>query len=533
MNLNLLLISATTALIVSVNLAFDDSENVLKSPPIPGSRNVLPKSEIIQLKGAVGPESIAFDPKGEGPYTGVADGRILKWQGTSWADFAVTSSHRKNCTLPSAPEMEHVCGRPLGLRFDTRTGDLYIADAYLGLQVVGPKGGLATPLVQKVEGKPLVFTNDVDFDDHDDVIYFTETSTKYQRRQFSSSELSGDRTGRLIKYVKSTKKATVLLRGLALANGVSLSKDLSFVLVAETANFRILRYWLKGPLAGTHDIFAELPGFPDNIRINSRGEFWVALHAKRSVFAKLSISDLQLGKALLKLPITAQQLDNLLAGGQPHATAMKLSEDGRVLEVLEDVEGKTLRTLSEVEEKHGKLWFGSVATSVLRVYELLKFETFTIPPQYDVITTLSSSNNKTKSNSEFSQTSHGTLNSSNPLYLHPAENVGSTLLPVVFYGTSYRSWRRRILRALSVKNKLDFINGKSRRPAEDSLTFDQWERCDNIVTSWLLNSFSRDLVDNLQYVNDARELWQDLEDMYDQINGAKLYQLQKEINDMS
>ncbi|PHU12536.1 Protein STRICTOSIDINE SYNTHASE-LIKE 10 [Capsicum chinense] len=253
------------------------------------------------------PEGIAFDPKGEGPYTGVADGRILKWQGTSWADFAVTSSHRKNCTLPSAPEMEHVCGRPLGLRFDTRTGDLYIADAYLGLQVVGPKGGLATPLVQKVEGKPLVFTNDVDFDDQDDVIYFTETSTKY---------------------------------------------------------------WLKGPLAGTHDIFAELPGFPDNIRINSRGEFWVALHAKRSVFAKLSISDLQLGKALLKLPITAQQLDNLLAGGQPHATAMKLSEDGRVLEVLEDVEGKTLRTLSEVEEKHGKLWFGSVAMSVLGVYEL-------------------------------------------------------------------------------------------------------------------------------------------------------------------
>ncbi|XP_016579164.2 uncharacterized protein LOC107876844 [Capsicum annuum] len=104
---------------------------------------------------------------------------------------------------------------------------------------------------------------------------------------------------------------------------------------------------------------------------------------------------------------------------------------------------------------------------------------------------------ETTSNSEFSQTSHGTLDSSNPLYLHPAENAGSTLLPVVFYGTSYRSWRRGILRALSVKNKLDFIN------------------------------------DNLQYVNDARELWQELEDRYDQTNGAKLYQLQKEINDMS
>ncbi|CAN4104465.1 unnamed protein product [Withania somnifera] len=366
---NLLLISAVAALMVSVNLAFD-SDNVLKPPPIPGSQNLLVKSEITQFKGAVGPESIAFDPNGEGPYTGVADGRILKWQESYWADFAVTSSHRKNCTLPFAPELEHVCGRPLGLRFDTKTGDLYIADAYLGLQVVGPKGGLATPLVQKLEGEPLVFTNDMDIDDHDDVIYFTETSTKYQRRQFLTSLLSGDKTGRLMKYVRSTKKVTVLLSGLALANGVSLSKDRSFVLVAETSTCRILRYWLKGPYAGTHDTFAELPGFPDNIRINSRGEFWVALHAKRSVFAQLSISDLQLGKALLKLPITAQQLDNLLGGGQPHATAIKLSEEGRVLEVLEDVEGKTLRSISEVEEKHGKLWIGSVTMPFLGVYGL-------------------------------------------------------------------------------------------------------------------------------------------------------------------
>ncbi|KAL2984505.1 hypothetical protein AAZX31_12G091800 [Glycine max] len=28
---------------------------------------------------------------------------------------------------------EHICGRPLGLRFDKKTGDLYIADAYFGL----------------------------------------------------------------------------------------------------------------------------------------------------------------------------------------------------------------------------------------------------------------------------------------------------------------------------------------------------------------------------------------------------------------
>ncbi|XP_016503224.2 uncharacterized protein LOC107821304 [Nicotiana tabacum] len=54
-----------------------------------------------------------------------------------------------------------------------------------------------------------------------------------------------------------------------------------------------------------------------------------------------------------------------------------------------------------------------------------------------------------------------------------------------------------------------------------------------MVTSWILNSLSKDLADSLQYVNDAKELWQELEDRYDQTNGAKLYQLQKEINDLS
>lgn len=43
---------------------------------------------------AVGPESFAFDPLGQGPYTGVSDGRILKWDHTHkrWIDFATVSS---------------------------------------------------------------------------------------------------------------------------------------------------------------------------------------------------------------------------------------------------------------------------------------------------------------------------------------------------------------------------------------------------------------------------------------------------------
>lgn len=94
----------------------------------------------------------------------------------------VLCSWRSECVRPFAPELEHVCGRPLGLRFDKTTGDLYIADAYLGLHVVGPGGGLATKLVSEFEGKPLRFTNDLDIDEENDIIYFTDSSTVFQRR---------------------------------------------------------------------------------------------------------------------------------------------------------------------------------------------------------------------------------------------------------------------------------------------------------------------------------------------------------------
>ncbi|CAA7060547.1 unnamed protein product [Microthlaspi erraticum] len=358
--------------IAAILASISGSSGIFAPPEIAGSRDVFPSAKVINVTGASGPESVAFDPAGEGPYVGVSDGRVLKWRGESlgWTDFAYTSTNREMCVRPFAPELEHVCGRPLGLRFDKKTGDLYIADAYFGLLVVGPAGGLAKPLVTEAEGQPFRFTNDLDIDEEEDVIYFTDTSSRFQRRQFLAAVMNLDDTGRLIKYERSSKKVTVVLRGLAFANGVALSKDRSFVLVAETTTCKILRLWLSGANAGTQDVFAQLPGFPDNVRRNSNGEFWVAIHSKKGLFAKLSLTQAWFRDLVLRLPISGPRLHSLFTGGRPHATAMKLSESGEVLEVLEDKEGKRLRFISEVEEKDGKLWIGSVLMPFLGVYDL-------------------------------------------------------------------------------------------------------------------------------------------------------------------
>ncbi|KAK2970490.1 hypothetical protein RJ640_023673 [Escallonia rubra] len=138
--------------------------------------------EVIPVVGAVGPESFTFDPSGDGPYTGVSDGRIIKWQEHErrWIDFAVTSPVRDGCD--GSRGTEHICGRPLGLAFDENTGDLYIADAYLGLLVVGGYGGLATKVATQAQGVPFRFTNGLDIHPSNGVVYFTDSSSSYQRR---------------------------------------------------------------------------------------------------------------------------------------------------------------------------------------------------------------------------------------------------------------------------------------------------------------------------------------------------------------
>lgn len=79
-----------------------------------------------------------------------------------------------------------------------------------------------------------------------------------------------------------------------------------------------------------------------------------------------------------------------------------------------------------------------------------------------------------------------------------------------------------MFRALSVKNKLGFINGDFKKPDLESPKYRLWESCDDMVTSWILNSLGKEIADSVEYVNDSVESWKELEDRYDQTNGAKL-----------
>lgn len=96
----------------------------------------------------------------------------------------------------------------------------------------------------------------------------------------------------------------------------------------------------------------------------------MAVHSRHSTLAHLEAKYPKLRKLLLKLPISAKIQFLLHVGGRPHAVVVKYSPEGKLLQILEDTEGKVVKAVSEVEEKDGKLWIGSVLMSFIAVYEL-------------------------------------------------------------------------------------------------------------------------------------------------------------------
>lgn len=103
------LLAATFVVLLSAFVAVNRNRH----PPRASHVDHLGRFEAIPIEGAVGPESFAFDPLGGGPYTGVSDGRIIKWQQDDrrWINFSRTSPERYAVYMPY-PILKHVLYKP-------------------------------------------------------------------------------------------------------------------------------------------------------------------------------------------------------------------------------------------------------------------------------------------------------------------------------------------------------------------------------------------------------------------------------------
>jgi sugar lactone lactonase YvrE len=305
--------------------------------------DALKAAVLIKSSAIHGPEDIAIDAQGR-LFTGMHDGRVVQ--------------------LPSdaAPiEIANTGGRPLGMKF-APDGTLWICDAYKGLLKIpftdGKPGALQTVLTE-VAGKRLNFTDDLDIatlGERRGRIYFTDASSKWAQPDYVLDGLEGRPWGRFFEYDPATGKVRELGSDWYFANGVALDKAEESVFVSETYRYRIKRYWLAGPKAGTSEVWIDnLPGFPDNINSDGAGTIWVAYPSPRKAdldgtanLPWLRNLIAMLPKALLPKPT------------QQGFVAAYDEKTGQLKQAFYDPQGQHVRMITSATPHQGKLYMGSL-----------------------------------------------------------------------------------------------------------------------------------------------------------------------------
>uniref|UniRef100_A0A8C2E473 Adipocyte plasma membrane-associated protein n=2 Tax=Cyprinus carpio TaxID=7962 RepID=A0A8C2E473_CYPCA len=316
----------------------------------------------------IGPESLANI--GDVLYTGTADGKIVKIEGRNIHVLA---------TLGKPPcgsrEHEHTCGRPLGIRVGPN-GTLLVADAYLGLFEVNPVTGEVKSLVstgKMIAGRRLGFVNDLDVTQDGKKVYFTDSSSRWQRRDFMHLIMEATADGRVLEYDTESKEVTVLMENLRFPNGIQLFPDEESVLVAETTMARIRRVHVSGiNKGGMYTFIDNLPGFPDNIRRSSSGGYWVSMSAVRPNPGFSMLDFLSQRPWLKKLIFKLFSQDTLLKFVPRYSLVVELQDGGTCVRSFHDPHGMVAAYISEAHEYNGHLYLGSFRSPYLCKLDLSK-----------------------------------------------------------------------------------------------------------------------------------------------------------------
>ncbi len=289
----------------------------------------------IGLNVGVGPEGISLDDAGR-IYAGYVDGRVVRFS-------ADGQTHE---------EIAKTGGRPWGTFASADGSAVLVADAVKGLLRITQ--GQVEVLSTQSDGTPFKLIDDV-VQAKSGIIYFSDASSRYGLDKMMADVFEHGGHGRLLSYDPQTRKTTTLASGLHVANGVTLGPDEAYLLVSETLEYRVMRYWLKGPKMGRFEPFVEnLPGFPDNISYNGKDGFWLALFAPRDAMLDGILPYPALLKAVYRIP------EAMRPKAAKHGRVLKLDFNGKVMADLQDATDGAYAPITSVRERGTSLYFGSI-----------------------------------------------------------------------------------------------------------------------------------------------------------------------------
>lgn len=291
-----------------------------------------------------GPEDVAIDKDGN-IYVGTKDGKILKFTPDKSA-YSVFANTR---------------GRPLGLDF-TADGKLIVADAERGLLMVDTSGRIEF-LSQASDSIQFKFTDDIEVGS-DGKYYFSDASTLFGVHEYKFDLLAHHPTGRLLVYDTASKSTSTLLDSLYFANGIAVSDSADFVLIAQTSDYSIVKFYIKGTKAGQKEtILKNLPGFPDGISRGSKGIFWIAIASPRDKMLDMLSQRARTRKYMANLP------SFLLPKPKAYGMVLGIDGNGKVVYNLQDTKGN-FYPITSVQEHNGLLYLGSLSAPDFAIFDL-------------------------------------------------------------------------------------------------------------------------------------------------------------------
>ncbi|XP_074352187.1 uncharacterized protein LOC141691361 [Apium graveolens] len=117
-------------------------------------------------------------------------------------------------------------------------------------------------------------------------------------------------------------------------------------------------------------------------------------------------------------------------------------------------------------------------------------------------------------------------------FLQSSDNPGTPLVTMLLTEHNYHQWSRSLSIALSAKLKLGFIDGSVSKPTDNNTQIAMWNRCNDMVVSWLLNSISTEIRNSVAYLSTAQQIWEDLATRFSQSNMPRTFQLRKELSSL-
>ncbi|XP_021864375.1 uncharacterized protein [Spinacia oleracea] len=118
-------------------------------------------------------------------------------------------------------------------------------------------------------------------------------------------------------------------------------------------------------------------------------------------------------------------------------------------------------------------------------------------------------------------------------FIYTSENPYAAVVSDKFDGEGYAEWKRSILLAFAVKNKVRFIDESLPKPALNHADYQAWDGCNSMVMAYLLRSLSPTIAKSVVFLPTARDIWKDLEERFSVTSGPQVYGLQQSLSEIS